>query len=135
LKDSGDVKLLDGYMNNEILFKKMPYDAKKAIAAKYADISDEFEDVQIDGVKKSNGKDILGKKLQVVVIIGKIVATINDILDELVNNMEVETIKESLDDLLIISKTLGTEGRMQRITVIDSSATKFLRLNMKPPSN
>jgi hypothetical protein len=41
--------------------------------------------------------------------------------------MEVKTIKELLDDLLII----GIEGSMQRIAVRDPATARLLRLNMK----
>jgi hypothetical protein len=34
--DQHDIKLLDGYINNEILFKKIHYDIRKTIANKYA---------------------------------------------------------------------------------------------------
>jgi hypothetical protein len=33
-----DIELLDGRQNNEILFKKIPYDVRKSTARKYADM-------------------------------------------------------------------------------------------------
>jgi hypothetical protein len=46
------------------LFKKFPYDARQAIAKKYVATCDEFDDIQIAGAKRRNGKDILRNKLQ-----------------------------------------------------------------------
>ncbi|MDR1926151.1 MAG: hypothetical protein LBQ13_00450 [Endomicrobium sp.] len=130
--DRNDIKLLESYMNNEILFKKLFYHARKVIDNKFAVIREEYVDVQIPKVKRGNGKDILGKKLQEdAVIIGEIIAKINDVLDTSKENIEVDVIKESLDDRVMTAGSLETEGNIQRIAVANPVAAKLLRMNMR----
>jgi precorrin-6B methylase 2 len=74
--DNNDIALLDGYKNNEILFKKIPYDARKTKAKKYTNMNEKFE-VQNASVKRGDNRDILGKIIQEdAVILGKITSII-----------------------------------------------------------
>jgi hypothetical protein len=52
--DRNDIDILNGFNNNEILFKKIPFEVRKDIGMKYKKYCDDFDETYVASVKRGD---------------------------------------------------------------------------------